>query len=145
MRTLLYPPDVPYPTRYIIDPVAFFLALVGGPLLFTFLSFWFLFIPVFALVLGAPAYLIIGTPLLLWHLRHHHGDPDDLAWLAFKAIALGLFGVMALAALTQNGDLFGAGMVFGGFAAIFGPAWAYFFGRVYARLRRDFFAKPRPF
>ena len=47
--------------------------------------------------------------------------------------------------LTQNGDLFGAGMVFGGFAAIFGPAWAYFFGRVYARLRRDFFAKPRPF
>jgi hypothetical protein len=39
-------PHLPYPPRYIIDPVAFFAALVGGPLLFTALCFWALFIPV---------------------------------------------------------------------------------------------------
>jgi len=113
--------------------------------LFTLFSFWVFFVPVFALVLGGPAYLVIGTPLLLWHLRHYHGNPDDLAWLAFKAVAIGAVGVITVAALTENDDLIGGSIVFSGFAAFFGPVWAYSFGRVYARLRRNFFAKPRPF
>ncbi|MEQ6201763.1 hypothetical protein ABMC88_01795 [Sulfitobacter sp. HNIBRBA2951] len=139
------PPPVPYPAHYIIDPVAFFAALIGAPILFTAMSFWFLFIPVFALVLGGPVYLIIGTPLLLWHLRYHDGDPDDLALLAFKAMAVAMLAVLVFAAISGDGDLFGAGLWLSGFGMIFGPAWAYCFGRLYANLRRDFFAKPRPF
>ena len=38
MLALTTPPKVPYPTRYVIDPVAFFAALIGVPLLFTALT-----------------------------------------------------------------------------------------------------------
>ena len=38
--------------RYIIDPVAFFVALIGGPLLFTLGTFWIMLIPVAALGFG---------------------------------------------------------------------------------------------
>ncbi|WP_299412757.1 hypothetical protein [uncultured Sulfitobacter sp.] len=143
MQTLITPPVLPYPPRYIIDPVAFFVALVGGPVLFTAASFWALFIPVFALALGGPVYLVIGTPLLLWYLRHHDGEPHDLAWLAFRVMVLALLLVATLAAITGDEDLFGLGMAYTGFGMIFAPAWAYFFGTLYHCLRRDFFAIPR--
>lgn len=137
------PPKVPYPTRYIIDPVAFFAALIGGPLIFTALTFAAFFIPVAALLFGGPMYLIVGTPLLLWYLRSNDGDPDALALLAFKVMVFAFILVLCIAALTGEEGLFGVGMWFTGFGMIFGPAWAYSFGRVYRYLRRDFFAKPR--
>ena len=66
-----------YPThsaqRNLIGPVAFFVALIGGPLLVTAATLW-LVIPVFALMLGGPLYLAIGTPLLLWHLGRHEAS-----------------------------------------------------------------------
>ena len=49
MLALTTPPKVPYPTRYVIDPVAFFAALISVPLLFTALTFAPFFIPVAAL------------------------------------------------------------------------------------------------
>jgi hypothetical protein len=140
---LITPPPVPYPTRYIIDPVAFFAALIGGPVLFTALTFWALFIPVFALVIGGPIYLIIGTPVLLWYLRHHDSDPSDLGFLAFVVTAVGaIFGGGIVIAFNDEELLLG-GLYLTFFALIFGPAWAYTFGRIYTHLRRDFFAKPR--
>lgn len=144
MHTLIAPPVVPYPTRYIIDPVAFFAALIGGPLVFTGMTFAAFFIPVAALLFGGPLYLIVGTPLLLWYLRRNDGDPNALAALAFKVMAFSLLLVLAIAAITGKEQLFGVGLWFTGFGMIFGPAWAYFFGLIYQRLRRDFFAKPRP-
>ncbi|WP_298858186.1 hypothetical protein [uncultured Sulfitobacter sp.] len=143
MHTMLTPPPVPYPARYIIDPVAFFAALIGGPLLFTALTFAAFLIPVAALIFGGPMYLIVGTPLLLWYLRLNDGDPNALAFLAFKVMAFALILATALAAITGDNAVFGIGLWFTGFGMIFGPAWAYFFGIVYQYLRRDFFAKPR--
>jgi|AntRauMFilla1563_2_1112583.scaffolds.fasta_scaffold07198_3 hypothetical protein len=145
MHSMILPPPVPYPPRYIIDPVAFFVALIGGPLLFTALSFWALFIPVFALGLGGPLYLVIGTPLLLCYLRRNDGDPGDLAALAFKVMVLALVPITLLALLIGEKEVFGFGFAFSGFGMIFGPAWAYFSGWIYQRLRREFFAKPRSF
>lgn len=145
MHALLLPPRVPYPTRYIIDPVAFFFALIFGPILFTAMSFWALFIPVFALVLGGPAYLLVGTPLLLWYLRRHDGDPNALAALAFRVLVAALILVALISALTGSGALLGSSLWYIGFGMIFGPAWAYFFGFLYQKYRRAFFAKPRAF
>ena len=54
--------------RYLIDPVAFFIALFGAPLLVALLGFWAFFIPIFALVFGGPIYLLLATPALLIHL-----------------------------------------------------------------------------
>ncbi len=143
MHTITTPPQVPYPTRYVIDPVAFFIALIGGPMLFTALSFWILFIPVFALVLGGPVYLVVGTPVLLWYLRNHDGDPVDLSTLGIEA--MGCLGLLlpVVAAFARDGDLLSSGLFFIGFGMIFAGAWAYCFGRIYQYLRRDFFAKPR--
>lgn len=145
MYSLIAPPPVPYPPRYIIDPVAFFIALIGGPILFTALSFWILFIPVFALLFGGPAYLIVGTPVLLWYLRRNDADPSDLGFLAFVVLAIGAFLVASYAIAIGDEELLGAGLSYLVFGMIFGPAWAFTFGRIYTRLRRDFFAKPRRF
>jgi len=145
MHTLTAPPPVPYPARYIIDPVAFFVALIGGPLMFTALSFWALFIPVFALALGGPVYLLIGMPVLLWYLRHYDCDAGDLAFLALVVMLLCLIPLAAVAVISGDGEIFGAGFAYLGFGMIFGPAWAYFFGWIYTRLRRDFYSKPRRF
>jgi len=143
MHTLITPPQPPYPVGYIIDPVAFFIALIAAPLLFTAGTFWILFIPVFALGMGGPLYLLIGTPVLLWYLRRHDGKPDDIAILALKAIAI-LAVIIAIGGLVLDEMESLGGMVFYfGFGMIFGPAWAYLFGRIYHYLRRDFFAKPR--
>lgn len=141
---VIAPLPVPYPTRYVIDPVAFFAALILGPLLFTLMSFWALFIPVFALAFGGPVYLVVGTPLLLWYLRRHDGAPGDLAVPALKALGIAALFLMITAAATANKELLDATLWYIGFGLIFGPAWAYFFGMIYARLRRDFFARPRP-
>jgi hypothetical protein len=145
MRPLITPPPVPYPPHYIIDPVAFFGALIAAPLLFTALSFWALFIPVFALFLGGPLYLVIGTPVLLWHLRHNDGDPHDLSFLAFAIMVAALVLSAPLAALSDEDELLSLSFGYFGFGMIFAPAWAYVFGRIYQHFRRDFYAKPRPF
>ena len=146
LATVLMPPCAPpYPPRYIIDPVVFFAALILAPLLVAALTFWIFFIPVAAVFFGGPVYLIIGTPLLLWYLRHNDSDPVDLSWLAFKVIALGLFLGLALGAATSNEDIYGVTLFLCGFGMIFGPAWAYAFGKLYCFMRRDFFAKPRNF
>lgn len=145
MRLLITPPPVPYPPRYIVDPVAFFAALIAGPLLFTAASFWAFLIPVFALFFGGPLYLIIGTPVLLWYLRRNDGDPSDLAFLAFIVLLVISALIILAAAVLRDGDFVSLAVFIGGFGMIFAPAWAYFFGRLYQFYRRDFFAEPRPF
>jgi len=143
MHTLTNPPPVPYPARYIINPVAFCLALVGGPLICTALTFWIL-IPIFALVLGGPVYLVVGTPVLIWYLRRNDGEPGDLAFLAFMVMAALLVLFVGFGFATSNNDILDGGLVLAAFDLIFAPVWALFFGSIYRRYRRDFFAKPRP-
>lgn len=129
--------------RYIIDPVAFFVALIGGPLMVTLATCWILFIPVIALGLGGPVYLILGTPLLLIHLHRNAGDTGEITFLAFLA-NLSLFPLAVVAdVLGDPWDLSEGILFYGAFGMIFAPAWAAGFGYVYTRLRRDFYTHPQ--
>lgn len=129
--------------RYIVDPVAFFVALIGGPLMVTLATCWILFIPVIALGLGGPVYLILGTPLLLVHLRRSAGDSGDIILLAFLA-NLSLFPLAVVANLLGDPwDLSEGILLYGAFGVIFAPAWGAGFGYLYNRLRRDFYAQPQ--
>ena len=128
---------------YIIDPVAFFVALIGGPLLVTAISFWLAFVPVFALGFGGPFYLLIGTPVLLWYLRRNKGDTDAIIGLAFLA-NLAIFALgSAATAMSGDQDMLGATLFFAGFGMIFAPAWGWGFGFLYNRLRREFYTHPQ--
>jgi hypothetical protein len=129
---------------YLIDPVAFFVALIAGPLLVTAMSFWFLLIPVFALVMGGPIYLIIGTPLLLIYLRYNQPNVGGIAFMALVAV-LALFPITSVFSwiLGDLGLLQGS-VFFLGFGLLFGPLWAVAFSKIYLRMRRDFYAIPRP-
>ena len=130
---------------YLIDPVAFFVALIAGPLVVTGMTFWLLFIPVFALVMGGPLYLIMGTPLLLIYLRRNQPSVESIAFLALLAV-LALFPIAgALSLITGDAGLFQGAVFFLGFGLVFGPLWAVAFGKIYLRMRRDFYAIARPF
>lgn len=138
-QNMINPP--PQGARYIIDPVAFFLALIGGPVLVTAVTCW-LIVPIFALALGGPAYLIIGTPVLLIYLARNPAQPSALADLALRTVFLvGL--ILGLIAIALGGvEVVGLLLGIAFFAAIFAPLWAAAFGWLYARLRRDFYAHP---
>ena len=124
---------------HVIDPVAFVLALLGAPLVVTVALCWAV-IPIFALAFGAPAYLICGTPTLLWYLRRFEAKP----------IAVGVFAVAVntatLPILLWSDVLPGrqdAGQIlamFGGFGGVFAFLWGLAFGWLYPRFRRGFFA-----
>lgn len=128
--------------RYIIDPVAFFIALFMAPILAGLLT-CFLIIPVFAVPFGAPLYLTIGTPALLVYMRYYPAKPLDLAILAFAVIAalMLLTAVLSLFFALPSADAIFGYLMFG---LIFGPYWAAVFGVIYKGLCRQFFAAPYP-
>lgn len=132
----------PRPTTYLIDPVAFCLAVIGGPALVALLGFWVLFIPVFALVFGGPLYLAIGVPVLLIYLSRHQATIDGisfLAFLSFATFALPAMGVIYLIGMERE---FATFLALVGFGLIFAPLWGMATGWIYLRLRRDFYAHP---
>ncbi len=114
------------------DPIAFCLALIGAPIIFTLLTFYLL-IPIVALFFGLPFYLAIGTPVLLWMVGRYH--PSFLTYaFAGLMVNIGLFFIVRLAEATavissHTSELF----VFG---LIFGPLWAGLFAVLYHWLHR---------
>lgn len=131
----------PRPARYVIDPVAFFVALIGGPLLITAATFW-LFIPVAALAFGGPMYLVLGTPTLLWLLRRYPPDTDTIVLAAIIANVFDA-GVIALWATLQSGpDAFGLAIMYGGMGTLFAGVWAMSFAWLYRSLRRPMYRTP---
>ncbi|MEL7099063.1 MAG: hypothetical protein AAGM84_09570 [Pseudomonadota bacterium] len=128
--------------RYVIDPVAFAVSLIGGPLMVTALTFWILGIPVAALIFGGPAYVILGTPLLLWHLRRNVGEGNGIAVLALVSVAVPCCALAGLGVLLDNGEFIGIAAFYGFFGAIFAPAWAGGFAFLYNRLRNDLSRRP---
>ena len=137
-------PEAPRTARYAIDPTAFFLALVGAPFLIALLTFWALFVPVFAVVFGGPVYLVVGTPILLIYLHYRQGDAMEIAGLAFLA-NLGLMGLILIVDLMQGGrssvgDLFGMAA----FGLVMGPLWGIGFAGLYNKLRGDASRAPIP-
>ena len=114
------------------DCEAFFAALIGAPLLVTLCTF-FLYIPVLALVYGAPVYLLVGTPILRWMVTRvpPQGEIYALAGFATNA-ALLLIGFVGLQLGWVSLELAAipvAGMVFA-------PAWAGCFPTIYRKCYR---------
>lgn len=130
--------------RYAIDPVAFATALILAPLVVALLGFWALLIPVFALFFGGPAYLILGTPILLIYLHYHQGSPSGAALLAFGTVVFGLCSLLAAGALTGNSREVESIANLGAFGLIMAPLWGAAFGRLYNRLRSDASRQPLP-
>lgn len=127
--------------RHMIDPVMFFLALVLSPLIVTASTFWIFAIPVFALVLGGPVYLITATPVLLWWLSRRDPKVGQIAVLGFvvNLVACGFIWVFQfIDGVRQPGDLALVYLIFG---SVFAPVWAGVFASLYRRFRRPFFAQ----
>ena len=127
---------------YVIDPVAFFFALVGAPLAVAAGGFWAIGIPVFAVVFGGPFYLAIGVPVLLWYLGRRPPDPLRIAGLALVSYGVPA-GIFLLYLLVTGGQSAAEGFViFVGFGLIFAPLWGGVFGIFYRNFRREFYARP---
>lgn len=125
--------------RFVVDPVAFFAALVGAPLLVTAATLWLFFIPLAALIIGGPIYLVVGTPLLLWFLAFNDVSIGRIVWVALTAIAV-LVGLTALfLTLNEQTRQLETLFVFAPFALIFGSVWAATFAVLYRGLRRDLY------
>jgi hypothetical protein len=123
--------------RQLIDPTAFTLAMVGGPLLVGVLGAPALLIPSFAALFGGPIYLAVGTPVTLFYMRRNPITPDTWAWLAFVT-HIALFLPISLIAVLTNGNFEGSSM-FLWFGAIFAPLWGAVSGVVYKKFERDFY------
>ncbi len=121
---------------HIIHIPAFFSALILAPLLVTALSFYVV-IPVFALLFGAPFYLAIGTPLLLWLLSRRPCSAGDCATAAIIANVVFCTLTMLYAALTKNEDILGFVAFYLLFGSIFAPLWAGTFGWLYLKFTRN--------
>lgn len=131
--------------RYPIDPVAFFLAMIAGPLLVALLGFPIFLIPVFALVIGGLPYLIIGIPVMMYVLRHNDARPALFAGSAFLTIlALGaICGVTILFADLQiRKEELGIVNFYAFFSAIFAPLWGATSGWLYTCWRREIYSHP---
>ena len=128
-------------TRHMIDPLAFFGALILAPVLVTLLTFWVLLIPVFALVMGGPVYLITAVPVLLWWLGRREPDAGEIMLLAM-AVNLAASALIYLYFLARvPNDPVGAAVMYLAFGSIFAPAWAGMFAWLYRRMRRPFFTR----
>ena len=127
---------------YVIDPVAFFFALVGAPLAVAAGGFWALGIPIFAVVYGGPFYLAIGVPVLLWYLGRRPPEPWRIAGLALVSygVPAGLFLLYLRVAGGQGAAQ--EFIIFAVFGLIFAPLWGGVFGIFYRNFRRDFYARP---
>lgn len=127
--------------RHLIDPVMFFVAMVLAPLIVTALTFWILFVPVFALLMGGPFYLLAGIPLMLWWLSRHAPKPGEIACLGFCANLVICAGMYLFAIMTRQNDPEGLAVVYLIFGSVFAPLWAWAFGKLYLSWRRPFFAQ----
>ncbi len=137
-------PTPRYNVRYAVDPVAFAFALLAAPLLVAVLGFWVIGIPVFALYFGGPAYLVMGTPILLIYLRLRQGSALEVAKLALATVVVGLAALLATLSVLNLGSEVQIVVILGGFAVIIGPLWGYTFGRLYNHWRNDLSRRPIP-
>lgn len=133
------------PPRHIIDPVAFFVALIGAPLVFALFTFWAFLIPVVAVAYGGPLYLIFGTPILLWVLSKRDPSYLEVTGWSLVAVILICLGCLAMTLIDSPRAWINMAQFFGGFGLIFAPAWSATFLALYRSLRRDFYAQARPY
>lgn len=115
-------------------------AIFSVPLLITVDSvvFW---LPLLALVMGFPVYVLVGAPALYWYVS----QSEPRIWVA---MAMGLASNCVASALIWIADaLLGSGFIEFGllylfYGSIFAPVWAGGFAWGYLKLRRPHGAAP---
>lgn len=110
-----------------LDPIAFFTALILAPFIVTLMTFYLL-VPIAALIIGLPIYLVIGTPVLLWMVGR---KPPVFAVYAAAGFLVDLGLILASAALAPSTQSLQTlvGLALPGL--IFAPLWAGCFAWLY--------------
>ncbi len=127
--------------RYLIDPRAFIFALIGAPVIIGVLFCWLL-VPLIAIVMGGPFYLLTATPVMLWWLGRHQPSFVAAAVLGFLSnlVVVGAVYLLHLAELGPRYD--DTARIYLIFGSVFAPVWAGAFALLYQSWRRDAFARP---
>jgi hypothetical protein len=113
---------------------AFVLAMIGGPLLVTAFTFWVMFIPVFALVLGGLPYLVIGTPMALWMaLTGPVTAARGAAWGGLTILFLTAGAIISDTLISTSTDS-SAILLLGAVSAVFAVLWAGTTGWIYTAI-----------
>jgi len=126
----------------LIDPVAFTAAFVLAPIAFAAGFFWIFLIPVVGIFLGAPAYILVGLPVLWVALRR--GPITSAQAMGLGVIAFLIFIILASAAwllFTDLGpDRLGETAVwYVPLGLLHAPIWCAIFAGLYARWEREFY------
>ena len=130
--------------RFIVDPVAFALSMVAGPVFVGLLGAPLLLVPSFAVVFGGVPYLLFGTPALLIYLRFRSPSCGEIALLAFLVNIL-LFALVALVAAQVHPLRYDDFLFFMfGFGCVFAPIWGATTAWLYRRWRRPFYVRSHP-
>lgn len=119
------------------DIIAFVGALICAPIAVTLVT-GVTIIPIFALVFGAPAYLIFGTPVLLWMVGRY--PPATMRYaLAGLLVNAMLCGVIFLADRylpTAKDSALSETLSLALWGLLFAPIWAGTFAPLYRRFNR---------
>ena len=126
----------------LIDPVAFTAAFVLAPLAFAALFFWVVLIPVVGVVLGAPAYVLVGLPILWTALRR--GPITSGHAVKLGVISLAIFAAFLSAGWVLFTDLgvdkLGETLVwYVPLGLLHAPFWCAIFASLYNRWEREFY------
>ncbi|MEX0300816.1 MAG: hypothetical protein AB3N24_00195 [Leisingera sp.] len=122
--------------RHLIDPVAFGVAMAGGPLLVGVLGFP-LILPAIAMAFGGPVYLAVGVPVMLIVMPSHRYSASGWAGLALVVHAALFLTILILSETIVASTEWPA--VFFIFGLIFAPLWGAVSGQLYRWLERDFY------
>lgn len=109
--------------------VPFLIALILSPIITALLTFWVYLIPVFAVIFGAPSYLLFGTPVLWLCVKRYGAHPGVTAMFAFATNLMSFFPVLLYCHFALREPQMAIFIV--GFGAIFAPLWGFAFGVLY--------------
>jgi hypothetical protein len=113
---------------------AFAVAMIGGPLLVTACTFWYMFIPVIALIVGGIPYLVIGTPMALWMaLTGPVTGARGAVWGGLTILFLTAGAILGASIFATTAEV-PAILTVGGFSALFATLWAGTTGWLYSAL-----------
>ncbi len=113
----------------------FLVAFIAAPLLVTLLTFW-LIVPLCALILGGPLYLIAGLPLAAWFLRRRTPGWVEIILLALACQLLQVPIFCVAAWYFDDWNTLDALPAFLFFGAIFAVLWTATFLVIYLLLAR---------
>lgn len=127
IASLLLAPIAPFAPFLVVAGLAALVGATQGAALIFMLC-------AITLVVGGGFYLLIGTPMLIWHLRRNVPDVGNITMLALMA-QLWLVPLTALAALaTLSFEPFGALIGIMLMGCFLGPLWGACFALIYKRL-----------